>query len=128
MAVNTTKWQLGTTVGTIITLPEPDQSIDRTLARIGGTQTSILGSTTTQAFAFKRSWTVTWTNLNDTDAATLLQFWDPNVPTPGVYKGVGPFVLNDPDSTYQPTVNIVEAPENALVNGRRQVSFTLQEV
>jgi hypothetical protein len=128
MAVNTTKWQIGLTVGTLITLPEPDQSIDRPLGRIGGTQTSILGSNTTQTFAFKRSWTIAWTNLSDTDAPTVLQFWDPNVGSPGVYKGVGPFVFNDPDSTYQPTVNITQMDENAPVNGRRTVTATIVEV
>jgi hypothetical protein len=128
MAVNTTKWQLGLTVGSLITLPEPDQSIDRELGRIGGTQTSLLGSNTVQVFAFKRTWSLTWTNLRDTDAATILQFWDPNVGSPGVYKGVGPFVFNDPDNTYQPTVNITQMTENALANGLRMLTATVVEV
>jgi hypothetical protein len=128
MAVNPTKWQIGLTLGTLVTLPDPDQGVDRSLARIGGVQTSILGSNTTQAFAFKRTWTLTWTNLFDTDAATVLQFWDPHVASPGAYKGVGPFVLNDPDNTQQPSVNITEVDESSVANGTRAVSMTIVEV
>ena|SRR5256885_10605182 len=128
MAVNTTKWQLGLTVGTLVSLPEPDQSIDRELARVGGTQTSIAGSNTVQVFAFKRTWSLTWTNLRDADAVLILQFWDPNVASPGVYKGVGPFVLNDPDNTYQPTVNVTQMSENSQANGLRLITATIVEV
>lgn len=128
MAINTTKWQLGLTAGTLVTLPEPDQSIDRELSRVGGTLTSIAGNNTVQVFAFKRTWSITWTNLRDTDAITILQFWDPNIGSPGVYKGVGPFVMNDPDNTYQPTVNITEITENTLANGLRVLVATIVEV
>lgn len=128
MAVNTTKWQLGLTVATLVTWPEPDQGIDRPLSRIGGVQTSILGSNVSQTFAFKRTWTLNYTNLPDASFVLVAEFFDPNVATPGVYKGLGPFVLNDPDLTYQPTVNFTQMEESSVVNGSRAVVVTLVEV
>lgn len=128
MAVNTTKWQLGLTVGTLVTLPDPDQTVDRSLGRIGGIQTSILGSNVAQTFAFKRTWTLNYTNIFDADFVLINQFWDPNVASPGVYKGIGPFVLNDPDSTYQPTVNFTQMDESSVANGTRALACTFVEV
>lgn len=119
--INPDKFQLGITAASMLTLPDPMPGIDEPMPNVGGRRTSLAGALTVQSWAKKRAWTLQW-NLTDAQFPTVWQFWDGT-------KGLGPFILNDPQLTYQPVVNFADDPEHAVpYRGAHTVTFSLREV
>src|SRR5882757_5220008 len=115
-----------------VTLPEPDEgSVDRSLLNIGGSHTSIGGSTTLDTFARKRTWMLAWSAVDATAASTglynlIMQFWSPDSAT---FKGYGPFWFNDPQlSTRTSQVNIMSVAEPSKALKSSALTITIQEI
>jgi len=114
-------WKLGVSSGTLEFIPAPVKGVDRTLTQVYSMQQSRSGADTKHLVAYKRTWSLAFDYLTDTEYHILLKYWDGT-------KGLGPFVLLDPnDGGAQYTVNLLGLVETVPLKGDHACTLTMQE-
>lgn len=98
-------------------LPAPDQGLDRSRSRVGGTHTSLGGQQTVDTIAWFRTFVLNFTALSPTEFAILETFRDLQ----------GPHLFTDDNKTTSFNVLVVSLQESRVVNGYRSGTLTLQE-
>lgn len=107
--------------GTPILLPDPGRGLSVASERIGGEQTTLGGGRVTQTVAVKRTWTMPYPWLTDTQYDVLLAWLDGR-------RGVGPFELRGPSITTYAVVNVGDLDKSVPYVGRCTTTLTLREV
>lgn len=116
------EFQIGVDASTMLALPDPDQGgLANKPQRIGGTQTSLGGSTTVQVIAVKQYCQLTWTILSDAQHDLIAPFYDGT-------NGPGPFVFFDAATGKQYTANVLDYDCSSPKSGTWNMSLTVQEV